>query len=64
MKIMLINNSGGGYADYTDVSHGTTVEELFEREMSQEKADDWLIRVNRQPCTRNQVLVEGDRVSI
>jgi hypothetical protein len=64
MKIMLINNSGGGFADYTEVPHGTTVQELFEREMGQEKAGDWMIRVNRQPCTRDQVLVEGDRISI
>ena len=33
MKILLINNDGRGFADYTDVPHGTTVMELFEREM-------------------------------
>ena len=65
MRILLINNDGAGFADYTDVQHGTTVNELFEREMGpQAKADNYLIRVNRQPAARDQVLVEGNRVSI
>ena len=65
MKILLINIDGRGFADYTDVPHGTTVLELFEREMgSQAKPQDYLLRVNRQQCARDQVLVEGDRISI
>ena len=64
MKIMFVNNDGGGFADYIDVPHGTTVQELFEREMGQAKPENYLIRVNRQPVTREQVLVEMDRVSI
>jgi hypothetical protein len=64
MKIMFVNNDGGGFADYIDVPHGTTVQELFEREMGQVKPENYLIRVNRQPVTREQVLVEMDRVSI
>ena len=63
MKIMFVNNDGGGFADYIDVPHGTTVQELFEREMGQAKPENYLIRVNRQPVTREQVLVEMDRVS-
>ena len=64
MKILVINNDGGGFADYTEVPHGTTVKELFERQMRDAKAENYLIRVNRQPAARDQVLVEGDRVSI
>lgn len=63
MKILYINNDGAGFADYIEVPHGTTVQELFEREMGEAKADSYLIRVNRQPVTREQVLVEMDRVS-
>jgi hypothetical protein len=63
MKITFINNDGTGYADYKDVPHGTTVGALFEREMSHAKPTNYLIRVNRQPASRDQVLVEGDRVS-
>ena len=65
MKILLINNDGAGFADYTDIQHGTTTHELFKREMGETaKAENYLIRVNRQPAARDQVLVEGDRVSI
>lgn len=63
MKILYINNDGAGFADYIELPHGTTVRELFEREMGEAKPDSYLIRVNRQPVTREQVLVEMDRVS-
>jgi hypothetical protein len=63
MKVLLINNDGGGFADYVDVPHGTTVQELFERHMQQSKAENYLIRVNCLPTTREQVLTEGCRVS-
>ena len=64
MKIMYINNDGGGYADYVDVSPGTTVEQFFQDKMPGSKADDYLIRVNRQPVPRDYVLKEGDRITI
>jgi len=63
MKIMVINNEGGGFADYLDVPEGMTVKELFERQISSPKPEDYLIRVNRQPVPADQVLQEGDRVS-
>jgi sulfur carrier protein ThiS len=64
MRILFVNNDGGGFADYIEVPHGTTVQELFDREIRQAKPDNYLIRVNRQPVPREQVLTEGDRVSI
>ena len=64
MKILFVNNDGGGYADYIEIPHGTNVQELFERQIREAKAEDYLIRVNRQPAARDQVLVEGDRVSM
>ena len=45
------------------IPHGTTVQELFERQMRQAKPENYLIRVNRQSASRDQVLVEGDRVT-
>ena len=63
MQIMVINNEGGGFADYLDVPEGMTVKELFERQISSPKPEDYLIRVNRQPVPADQVLQEGDRVS-
>jgi hypothetical protein len=64
MKVLFINNDGGGFADFIDLPHGTTVNELFERKMGHAKAENFLIRVNRQPVVREQVLTEGDRISV
>ncbi len=64
MKILFLNHDGGGFADYLEIEVGTTVEKLFESRMKGAKSGDYLIRVNRQPCSAGQVLQEGDRVSI
>ncbi len=34
MKVLVINNDSGGFADYVDVPDGTTVRQLFERQAS------------------------------
>jgi hypothetical protein len=62
MRILYVNNDGGGFADHIEVAEGTTVQKLFEDRIAG-KPDDYLIRVNRQPATREQVLQEGDRVT-
>ena len=64
MKILFINNDGGGFADHVDVREGTSVEEFFTERLSDSQPENYLIRVNRQPSSRDQVLLEGDRVSI
>jgi len=63
MKVLVINNHGGGYADYVEVPSGTTVRDMFQREVRSGKPDEFLIRVNRQPVASDQVLQDGDRVS-
>jgi len=64
MRLLYINNDGGGFADYVTVSEGTTVEQFFKDKMQGSKPDDFLIRVNRQPVPREYVLKEGDRVTV
>ena len=64
MRILYLNNAGGGFADHIDVANGTTVEKFFSQHMPGASEADYLIRVNRQPVARNQALQEGDRVSI
>lgn len=64
MKILLINNHGGGWADYIEVPAQTTVAKLFAQQMGTAKPESYLIRVNRLPVSQDQVLQEGDRVSI
>ena len=64
MRIMYINNIGGGFANYLEVEENTPILKLFTQKMSGENADDYLIRVNRQPVPRDYVLQENDRVTI
>jgi len=64
MRILFLNNHGGGFADHLEVGPATTVSQLFARQMPGCKADDYLIRVNRQPASADQVLQPDDRVSI
>ena len=63
MKVLCINNDGGGFADYVEVDQGTTVRQLFQQQVHSTKPDSYLIRVNRQPVASDQALQEGDRVS-
>ena len=63
MKVLWINNDGGGFADYVEVAEGTTVERFLAERLPNTKPGDYLIRVNRQPVARDQVLADGDRVS-
>ena len=64
MKILYINNLGGGWADYVNVNEGTTVEQFFKQQMPGDRAEDYLIRVNRQPVPRDYILQENDRVTV
>jgi sulfur carrier protein ThiS len=64
MKLFFINNDGGGFADTIDVADGTSIAQLFEQRVPHGKSADYLIRVNRQPVAAEQVLRDGDRVSV
>ena len=64
MRILFINNLGGGFADFINVEEGTNIEKLFKQKMSNEQSADYLIRVNRQPVPKDYVLKENDRVTI
>ena len=64
MRVLYINNVGTGWADYVDIPEGKSVEQFFDEKMSGRKPDDFLIRVNRQPVSRDYVLRENDRVTI
>jgi len=64
MKLLYINNAGAGFAEHIEVESGTTVEKLFAQRMPGQQPGNYLIRVNRLPAAADQVLVEGDRISI
>ncbi|MGV3483993.1 MAG: MoaD/ThiS family protein [Planctomycetaceae bacterium] len=63
MKVLLISNDAGGFAHHVEAPGGTTVGQMFERHIGTLHADNYLIRVNRQPATIDQPLHDGDRVS-
>jgi hypothetical protein len=64
VRILYINNDGGGFANHIDVSEGTTVKHFFAEKVPHGRAQDYLIRVNRQAAAADQVLCHGDRISI
>jgi hypothetical protein len=64
MTIFFINNFGGGFADHVEIEPGSSIAQLFAQRLPDCKPGDYLIRVNRQPTPSDQVLHEGDRVSI
>ena len=43
---------------------GTTVQQLFGQTVKSGNPENYLIRVNRLPVPQDQVLQEGDRVSV
>jgi len=63
MKILFLNNDGGGFADHVEASQGVTIERFVQDHLPHHKPGDLLIRVNRQPVSRDYVLQDGDRVS-
>ena len=64
MRVLFINNDGGGFADHIEVAEDTNVQQLFEQRLPGRESQDFLIRVNRQPAAADQILQPGDRVSI
>lgn len=64
MRLFYINNLGGGFADHIEVEPGITVGALFAAKCPRQSPEDFLIRVNRMPVAADQILQEGDRLSI
>ncbi len=63
VKVLFINNEGGGFADTIQVRKGITVSELFRDKMSGAPSA-YMIRVNRVQVPAAQILQENDRISI
>ncbi len=64
MKLLYINNAGGGYADFVHVPEPMTIDQFFKDKMPNESPANFLIRVNRMPVPKDYVLGENDRVTI
>lgn len=63
MKVLFINNDGGGFADKIEIQEGMSVATLFCQQMPHAKPGDYLIRVNRSEAAADQILHENDRIS-
>ena len=63
LRILWINNGGGGFADYVQVEEGTSVAQFIGKRLPEANPGDYLIRVNRMPVAGDQVLQNGDRVT-
>jgi hypothetical protein len=64
IRVLYINNDGGGFANYVDVKPGVTVEDFFGERFSKEESLGYMIRVNRQPVAQDYVLQPDDRVTV
>ena len=64
MRILWVNNDGGGFADYVDVREGMSVQEFFKQQLPGRDPHDFHIRANRQPVARDGILQEGDRITM
>jgi hypothetical protein len=64
VRVLYINNDGGGFADYVETADGTTVGQFFRERLPGREPEDYLIRRNRDVTTADQVLHDGDRISM
>jgi len=64
IQITYINNDGGGYCDTLNIASGITVDAFFKEKMPGREPENFMIRVNRQQTSRDQVLVANDRIAI
>jgi len=45
MRIMYINNAGGGFANYMNVEEGMSIEKLFKQKMPHEEIVNRFLRI-------------------
>jgi hypothetical protein len=64
VRLLFINNDGGGFADRVDVAADVTVTEFFGQRLPSRRPEDYPIRVNRLPAAADYALRDGDRVTI
>lgn len=64
IKVFLICNSGGGFAEHRYIKKGTSVVSFFnDFYENNARPADYHLRVNGLPCPADYILQEGDRVT-
>lgn len=64
MRILYINQDGSSYGNYEQVRDRTTVAQFVSEKTGGKSSDNYVIRVNSQIVAAEQVLCEGDRLSL
>ena len=64
IKVLYVNNEGGGFADVIEVDKGTDVGGFFKTQMEGSDAEGYVIRVNKDITPRDRVLQDGDSITI
>jgi sulfur carrier protein ThiS len=64
MRVLFLNNDGGGFAQHMEVAEGTVLLDFFQKQFPNREPGDYLIRVNRQPASSDQVLQDNDRITV
>jgi len=62
MKIFMVDNQNGGFADFVDTQDSITVEKFLEDRGINPAS--FLVRINRQTVAMSYTLQEGDRISV
>jgi sulfur carrier protein ThiS len=62
IKILFLSNDAGGFAQYEEYPEGTTVAQVLASK--DYNPANYMIRVNREEVSADQVLAEGHRLSI
>ena len=64
MKIEVISGHGDGHVKYLEVAEGTTIAELIAAQFPDADISMQLTRVNRLQASVEQVLRDGDRLTV
>ena len=64
MKVVVINNDGSGFADNMLVEDGAVISTVVTRTIGSRPITDYIILVNRETPTADQILYEGDKITI
>lgn len=63
MNVLFLNNDGEGFAKRIEIGSETRLDDFLVENIDGFNADNFVIRVNRQPAERTYVLQDGDRIS-
>lgn len=62
-NVLFLNNEGEGFAKRIEIEPGMPLNAFLNEYIEDFEADNYVIRVNREPAEENQPLADGDRVS-